>query len=58
MPSSDGAKATLNGHGGRPVPVNLYTSFLMSLVGFFIIGVVPGERGPNMYGPGPNQRAR
>ncbi|UOM33188.1 DUF805 domain-containing protein [Acuticoccus sp. I52.16.1] len=31
---------------------------VVSLVGFFIIGVVPGERGPNIYGPGPNQRAR
>lgn len=31
---------------------------VVSLVGFFIIGLVPGERGPNAYGPGPNQRGR
>ncbi|ORE91958.1 DUF805 domain-containing protein [Acuticoccus yangtzensis] len=30
----------------------------ISLLVFFIIGVVPGEKGPNMYGPGPNQRGR
>ena len=28
----------------------------ISLVAFFVIGILPGTKGPNMYGPGPNQR--
>lgn len=30
----------------------------VSLLAFFVIGIVPGQRGPNAYGPASNQRGR
>ncbi|RAI04091.1 hypothetical protein DLJ53_06475 [Acuticoccus sediminis] len=31
---------------------------VVSILAFFVIGIIPGDRGPNMYGPGANERGR
>ncbi|WP_420391557.1 DUF805 domain-containing protein [Acuticoccus sp.] len=34
-----------------PIPV-------LSIIGFIVVGLMPGQRGGNPYAPGPNQRGR